>query len=249
MRIADGGLGIHERHAVEEGRGLSDREAQIGRPDFGQLIAGAQAGKRQRRIGAGEHDQAHLRRQMIQQERERLVDRPAGDRVAIVQDERERPSNFAQLVDQAGEDGLGRGRLRGLQQPQRDGAEAPLQRAERGDEIGEKARRIVVALIQREPGHAGRGAGGQWGRRAGESTPYNLAPFLLCGLLQPFRHQRCLAKPRGRGDQREGAGQSLRAEIQRSNAWRARLDATTHWAVLVADRAISWQIARCSCLC
>jgi uncharacterized membrane protein len=67
--------------------------------------------------------------------------------------------------------------------------------------------------------------------------------------LQPFRHQRCLAKPRGRGDQREGAGQSLRAEIQRSNAWRARLDATTHWAVLVADRAISWQIARCSCLC
>ena len=49
------------------------REAQVLRPDLGQLTTGSQPGQRKRRVGAAGHDQAHRGRQVGQQELHALV--------------------------------------------------------------------------------------------------------------------------------------------------------------------------------
>ena len=57
---------------VEKLGGFGGREAQIGGAQFGQLAAGAQPGQREWRILSGGDDQLHLRRQVIEQEGQRL---------------------------------------------------------------------------------------------------------------------------------------------------------------------------------
>ena len=62
---------------VEKLGGFGGREAQIGGAQFGQLSSGAQPGQRERGILSGGDDQVQLRRQVIDQKGERLIDRLA----------------------------------------------------------------------------------------------------------------------------------------------------------------------------
>ena len=64
-----------ERHdVVEEPARLVGREPQVGRADLDQLAPGAQSRQRQRRVGPGRHGQGDLRGEVVEQERDGLVD-------------------------------------------------------------------------------------------------------------------------------------------------------------------------------
>ena len=67
----------------EVGRFL-DRETYVG-AQFKQLVARTQPGQRQRRIGTGQQNKCNLRRQMIEQEGQRLVNGRVVDDVIVVQ--------------------------------------------------------------------------------------------------------------------------------------------------------------------
>ena len=100
---------------VEVGADLVAGEPQVGRADLDQLPAGAESRKGQRRVGAGADHQPQLRRQVVDEERHPGRDVDAVGEVVVVEDERELAGMHAQLVDDAGEDGLDR-RLAGLQE-------------------------------------------------------------------------------------------------------------------------------------
>jgi len=67
---------------------------------------------------------------------------------SISEHEREGGAPLAQIVDQAGQDGLGRRRLRGKQQGKCGFAEARLERLQRSDEVSQKACGIIVVVVE-----------------------------------------------------------------------------------------------------
>ena len=85
----------------QDGRFLSG-EAQVGGAQLGQLAAGPQPRQRQRRVSPAGHHHPQARRQVLQQERHRLVHRPGIDQVVVIQDQQHliRAGAGGQLVDQ-----------------------------------------------------------------------------------------------------------------------------------------------------
>ena len=74
---------------VEKCGGFGSGEAQVGGAQLGQLAAGAQPGQRKRRVLTGGDDKVHLRRQVLQQKGQGLVDRWSVDGVVVVQHQQE----------------------------------------------------------------------------------------------------------------------------------------------------------------
>ena len=143
------GREVQPHNLIEKRRRLSQCETQVGRANLGQMIPRAQPGQGQRRVGAGEYDQMEVRRHVIEPEIEGLVDRPGGNNVVVVEDQREREIKRVELVDQRGQDRLPGRRLRGLKERQRTVAETGLPRRFDGrDEIGEEAGRIVFIFLK-----------------------------------------------------------------------------------------------------
>ena len=70
---------VEAHHRVEKSGGFGGGETQVGGAQFGQLAPGAEPGQGERRILAGGDDQVHLRRQVLEQKGEGLVDRPGLD--------------------------------------------------------------------------------------------------------------------------------------------------------------------------
>ena len=102
---------VEAHHLVEKIGGFIGRKAQVGGAQFGQLAAGAQAGQRERRILSAGNDQPELRRQMIDKEGQRLVDRRGLDHVIIVEDEH-RIAQRGEIVQQRRQQHIGWRRLR-----------------------------------------------------------------------------------------------------------------------------------------
>ena len=176
----DGPDGSHERSC------LADREAQVLRPDLGQLAAGSQPGQRKRRVGAAGHDQAHRGRQVGQQELHTLVHPRVGQQVEVVEDEHDGVGGRLQLVEQQRHrdvDGVDPGCT---QRRHRPGAQ-PV-RPQRGHHVGPEPDRLVVGLVQRHPGN----------------------PTVLARVVRPLGQQRRLA-PAGRGGD---GGQPGRGVVQ-----------------------------------
>ena len=119
-------------------------EAQVGGAQLGQLAPGAQPGQGERRILAGGDHQVHPRRQVLEQEGEGIVDRFGIDRVVVVEDEDEIVREGGDLVEQGRQDRVGRRWLRGLERTQHPRADLRRDRLQRGDEIGQEARGVVV---------------------------------------------------------------------------------------------------------
>ena len=109
------------------------------------------------------------------------MDRLGFDQVIVIEDEDDPVGEGGDLVDQRGQDGLGRRRLRGLKRAQRSfpdvadrflsGLDPSLRqdspssrtfrprsgkRPQGSDHVGQEAGRVVVALVEREPGDLGR---------------------------------------------------------------------------------------------
>ena len=78
------------------------------------------------------------------------------DQVVVIEDEDNPVGDGSDLVDQRGQDDLDRRWLRGLERAQHAFFDIGLNRLQGGDEVGQEADRVVVTLIQREPGSANR---------------------------------------------------------------------------------------------
>jgi len=76
---------VQAHHPIEEIDGFTGREAQVRLAQFGQLTTRAQASQGQRRSGAGSDHQMQLRRQMVEQKGESVVDRLSRDEVIVVE--------------------------------------------------------------------------------------------------------------------------------------------------------------------
>ena len=62
-------------HLIEKRRGFFGRKAQVGRADFDQLITGAQPCERPGWIGSAGDDDVQVRRQVLKQINQRVMDR------------------------------------------------------------------------------------------------------------------------------------------------------------------------------
>lgn len=85
---------------VEELGGFGKSKAQVSSAQLGQLVTSAQTGQGQPGIFTGSDHQVHLRRQVREQESERIVNRLGIDNVVIIQDEGKRAREGCDIIDQ-----------------------------------------------------------------------------------------------------------------------------------------------------
>ena len=193
------GGGEVQAHALAQKRGrLLKRKAQIGGAQLGQPPARAQTRQRQLRIFArGEH-QVQLRGQVLEQKGQCRVDGGRLQRVVVVEHQDHARGQGVQLVQQRGEDRFGGRGLRRIEQGGDAAAKRGLGGLQRRDQVGQKARRVVFAGVERQPGHA----------------------RSVCARRgQPLAQQRGFAKAGRRRKQRQGAPQ---APVQARKQARAR---------------------------
>ena len=138
-------------HLVEVRRSLVRREPQVSGPDLDQLAARPQPGQRQRRVSATGDHQVQPRRQVVEQERHRVVDLAGLDQVVVVEHQHDVAAGRAEVVEQRREHQLDRGRLRRGQELQLVRADPGRHRPQRGDHVGPEGHRVVVAGVERQP--------------------------------------------------------------------------------------------------
>jgi hypothetical protein len=138
---------------VEQLGGLLRGEAQVGFAQFGQLPAGAQPRQRQRRVGAAGQHQPQRPWQVLQQQPQRGVHRRRLDQVVVVQHQHQLVGYAGQLVDQRRHHRLQRGGLQVGKQRARPLGNPRAHPVQRGDHVPPEPRHVVVALVQRQPGH------------------------------------------------------------------------------------------------
>ena len=94
-----------------------------------------------------------LRGQVLQQEGHPALNGVGGDDVVVIQHEGEIACITAhQVIGQHGQHGLRWRGLRGVQQRERGRPELCIKGLQGGNQVGEKARGVVVLRFQREPG-------------------------------------------------------------------------------------------------
>jgi hypothetical protein len=94
---------------------------------------------------------------MLDQEDHGLLKWAGGDQMVVIQGEENGPVHSGEVVNEGANEGLGLlgRRWEGLQH--RLGQARTERRLKRGHDVGEETERVVVSLVQREPG--GRKAG------------------------------------------------------------------------------------------
>ena len=143
---------VQAHHLVEKFGGFGRGKTQVGGAQLGQLAPGAQAGQGQLWVLAGGDDQVHLRRQVLEQKGEGIVDRSGIDHVVVVKDEDEIVRDGGDFVEQGRQDRFGRRWLRGLERTQHPCSNLRRNRLQGGDEVGQKAGGVVIPFVQRQPG-------------------------------------------------------------------------------------------------
>ena len=128
------GVDCQAHRLVEVGGGLVGGEAQVGGADLEQLAPGAQARQRQGRVGAAGDHQVDLRRQVLEQERHRLVDLRRLDDVVVVEHQDQVVVDGVQVVEQRRDDDVRR-------LPEAPGARAARRRRRREQRSGGRRRR------------------------------------------------------------------------------------------------------------
>lgn len=167
---------VQSRHLVQVRGGLAGSEAQIGGADLDELATRSHPGQWERRVGAAGDHQMRLRGEVLQQEGHPVVDLGRVDDVVVVEHLHDVVGEGAQIVEQSGEDRLGR-RSGRRQERQRSLAELVRRSGHRrqgGDQVRPEPRGIVVPPVERQPGR------GSFTTRRG---------------CQPVRQQRRLAEP------------------------------------------------------
>ena len=138
-------------HLVEVRRSLVRCESQVGSPDLDQLAACPQPGQRHRRVSATGDHEVQPRRQVVEQERHRVLDLARVDQVVVVEHQHDVVAGRPDVVEQRGEHHLDRGRLRRGKQLQLVRADPRRRRPQRGDHVAPEGHRVVVAGVERQP--------------------------------------------------------------------------------------------------
>ena len=128
---------------------LGDRECELVRAQLGERAAGAQPRQAERRVDARDHDQACVRREML----DGIVDRRQGitvrDGLQVVEHDHELTPEASdpvqQLVDRAGDV------RRRTEPPEGRPAEARANPVDRGRDVGPQPDWIVVTGVERHP--------------------------------------------------------------------------------------------------
>jgi hypothetical protein len=123
-------------------------------PQLGQVTAHPQPGQRQRRVGAGGHDQAQRLRQVRDEELDGLVNAGIGEHLVVVEHQHVPAGRRGQLVQQQRQrqvDHRPVGRADGLQGRLADVVADP---AQRGEHVTPEPGGLVVVLVERDPGDA-----------------------------------------------------------------------------------------------
>ena len=147
------GCQLQPHRPVQQGQGLFVGELQVGGPDLGQLSPGSHPGQRQRRVGTGRQRHVDACWEVVQEQGQGPVADRVGDQVVVVQDQEQRQPGRAQLVEQSRQDRPVQVRAWAPQGRQRAPPYARLDGAERLHHIGPEPCGVVVALVQRDPGH------------------------------------------------------------------------------------------------
>ena len=142
-----GGRQLQSHHVVEIGRGLVEREAQIGGPDLDEVAARSKARQRQRRVGPTGDHQPDLRREVLHQVGHPVLDLGLLDDVVVVEHHHDRVGDGGEVVEQRHNERFRR-RLRRRQQRQRAFPDPGRRRPQRGDEVRPEQRWVVVALVE-----------------------------------------------------------------------------------------------------
>jgi hypothetical protein len=109
----------------------------------------------------------HVGWQVVEQESQRFMNRFRINQMEIVQDGRERIREGDDIVNQAGQNGVDGGGLGGLQRGQGAFAEIGVQLLDGSDKVNPKLGGVIIALVEREPGHAARGLGDPLAEQSG----------------------------------------------------------------------------------
>jgi len=109
---------VQAHHLIEESGGFTGRKAQVRLAQFGQLTTRAQASQGQRRGGAGSEHQMQLRRQMVEQKGEGVVDGFGLYHVVVIEDEGKRVWDGCNLIGQGCQNRFNRRWLRRLERTQ-----------------------------------------------------------------------------------------------------------------------------------
>ena len=157
QRLRRHGRQARPRRLAQQRRRLLGGEAQVGGAQLSQLPAGPQPRQRQRRVSPAGHHHPQARRQILQQERHRLVHRPGIDQVIVIQDQQHliRAGIGGQLIDQDRQPF--RRTRRQWAHPPGQPRPSPVQR---GHRVAPEPGRVAVAAIQAQPRHLPPAAGG-----------------------------------------------------------------------------------------
>lgn len=96
--------------------------------------------------------QMQLRRHVLDEKGERLVNRSGIYHVTIVKHKDEMVREGADVVERGSQDHLGRGGLWGLERLGHPGANGRRNRLQCGDKVRQKAGGVVIPIVEREPG-------------------------------------------------------------------------------------------------
>ncbi len=132
--------------------GFSGGEAQVGGPQLGQLAPGAEPGQGQLRILAGSDDQVHRRRQVLDHKGEGDVNRLGIDDVVVVKDQNEPVREAGDFIEQSSQNNVVRRWPRGLERAHHPFSDFRRNRLQGGDQVKQKARGIVIPVVERQPG-------------------------------------------------------------------------------------------------
>ena len=148
----DIGLGQGQFHRVVQVLGgLGCREAQVGRSDLEQIAVCPQRSERERRIGPGGDHQTELRWEVLEQERDRVVDLGRVDHVVVVEHQDDVLRSSLEIVDHVAttdsRDAPGRCRRASAVFAQVGG-----DGRERSSHVGPELLGVVVAHVEGQPG-------------------------------------------------------------------------------------------------
>ena len=154
-------VGKRQTHYSIKKLGRFDRgELQVGGAQLGQLAARPQPGQRQRRVLAGGDHQVHRRRQMLEQKGEGVVDGFGVDEVVVIEHQDEAVRDGGDLIEQGRQNRLDGGRLRGLERGRRPRPDVGRDGLQRRDEVRQKAGRVIIRFVQRQPDRRPAATGG-----------------------------------------------------------------------------------------
>ena len=145
------GRQLQAHHLVEVRRSLVRREPQVGGTDLDQLATRSQPRQRQRRVSAAGDHEVQPRRQVVEQERHRVLDLAGVDQVVVVEHQHDVAAGRAEVVEQRRQHHLDRGRLRRGQELQLVRADPGRHRPQRRDQVAPEGHRVVVTRVERQP--------------------------------------------------------------------------------------------------